>query len=112
MNECEQRSEERKVQLRAILFTFRIINVRVFENVAFALRGWRGIHLGLRPYTAKREVDVPFCRAHGFHWGISKRGKIRNMIPLGWHVQRSDIPGGRRRGSKTVLQMFVLVGAF
>jgi hypothetical protein len=34
------------------------------------------------------------------------------MIPLGWHVQRSDIPGGRRRGSKTVLQMFVLVGAF
>ena len=98
--------EKRKVQLRAILFTFRIISLHVVGNgitvvFAFALRGRRGIHLGLslRSYTANREADVPFCRAHGIHWGVSKRGKVRNMIPLGWHVQRSGIPDGRR-GSK------------
>lgn len=85
--------EKRKVQLRAILFTFRIINLVVVGNgitvaFAFALRGGRGIHLGLRPNTVNTEAEVPFCRAHGIHWGVSKRGKVRNMIPLGWHVQR------------------------
>jgi hypothetical protein len=46
MNECEQRSGERKVQLRAILFTFRIISLHVVGNgitvafnFVFALRG-------------------------------------------------------------------------
>ncbi len=51
--------------------------------------------MGLRPYIANREVDVP----HGIHGGVSKRGRVRNMIPLGRHVQRSGIPG-RGRGSK------------
>jgi hypothetical protein len=69
--------------------------------------------LGLRPYTANREADVPFCRAHGIHWGVSKRGKVRNVIPLGWHdVQRSDIPGGRRRGSKQSYKSSVRAAVF
>ena len=34
------------------------------------------------------------------YWGVSERGKVGNMFPLDWHVQRSGSPGGRRRGSK------------
>ena len=111
-HECEQRSGEKKgkVQLRAIVFTFRIINLRVVGN-GITLACALALHLGLRPNTANREADVPFYRAHGIHWGVSKRGKVRNMIPFGWHVQRSDIPGGRR-GSKRSYKSSVRAGVF
>jgi hypothetical protein len=113
------REKGKKVQLCAILFTFRIINLRVVGNgitvavaYAFAFAMGLSLSLSLRPYTANREVvDVPFCRTHGIHWGVSKRGKVRNMIPLGWHVQRSDIPGGRR-GSKRSYKFCVRAGVF
>lgn len=108
LKDCERCSgEKEKVQLCAILFTFRIINFRVVGNgitVAVAFAFALGLSLSLRLYIANKEVDVPFCRTHGIHGGVSKRGKVRNMIPLGRHVQRSDIPGGRG-GSKTVLQI-------